>query len=234
VEALGYIGRICSHYDPYTLGPYIMQTLLLLVAPALFAASIYMILGRLMRVIGAEHHSLIPIKWLTKVFVTGDVLSFVLQGAGGGIMSSGTLDMMHLGEHVVIGGLWVQIAFFSMFVCVAVLLHVRILREPTIKAETLTRDGRHGWMTLLKILYAASALILVRSIFRVIEYIQGNAGYLLRNEVWLYLFDGVLMLTAIVLFNIVHPSGVVPGRGKETPAGTVGSIQDVELVEGRD
>ncbi len=38
VEGIGYIGRIMSHSNPKTLGPYIMQTLLLLVAPALFVS----------------------------------------------------------------------------------------------------------------------------------------------------------------------------------------------------
>ncbi|SPJ88924.1 related to protein RTA1 [Fusarium torulosum] len=62
--------------------PFIMQTLLLLLAPALFAASIYMILGRLIRALDAEHLSLIRTRWLTKLFVLGDILSFVVQGIG--------------------------------------------------------------------------------------------------------------------------------------------------------
>jgi hypothetical protein len=56
-----------------------MQSLLLLVAPALFAASIYIILGRIILLTDGEKHSLIRQKWLTKVFVAGDVLSFLMQ-----------------------------------------------------------------------------------------------------------------------------------------------------------
>lgn len=56
--------------------------MLILVAPPLFAASIYMTLGRLIREIGAETASLVHIKWLTKIFVAGDVISFVLQCGG--------------------------------------------------------------------------------------------------------------------------------------------------------
>jgi len=59
-----------------------MQTLLILLAPALFAASIYMVLGRLIRLLRAEQYSLVRINWLTKVFVLGDVLSFLAQSAG--------------------------------------------------------------------------------------------------------------------------------------------------------
>lgn len=71
-----------SHFNDEELGPFIMQSLLLLVAPALFAASIYMVLGRLMRYVNAEHYSLVRVKWVTKLFVCGDILSFSIQGAG--------------------------------------------------------------------------------------------------------------------------------------------------------
>jgi hypothetical protein len=84
VEVLGYIGRAQSAKQSpnWTLGPYIMQSLLLLLAPTLFAASIYMILGRIIRLTEGEEHSLIRAKWLTKVFVLGDVLSFLTQSGG--------------------------------------------------------------------------------------------------------------------------------------------------------
>ena len=58
-----------------------MQSLLLLLAPAFFAASIYMSLARISRSVGAEDRCLISPRWLTRVFVTGDVLSlFVVAG----------------------------------------------------------------------------------------------------------------------------------------------------------
>ena len=59
-----------------------MQAILILLAPPLYAATIYMTLGRLITLLDAERLSLVPIRWLTAVFVTGDVLSFLLQGAG--------------------------------------------------------------------------------------------------------------------------------------------------------
>lgn len=82
VEAAGYFARIFSHSDTTALGPYIVQTMLILVAPPLFAASIYMTLGRLIVRLRAEDASLIPVKYLTKIFVAGDVISFVLQCGG--------------------------------------------------------------------------------------------------------------------------------------------------------
>ena len=71
----------------FTKNPYIIQSILLLLAPALLAASIYMILGRLIRLLDGEKLSVIHPRWLTKVFVTGDVLSFLAQSAGGGMLA---------------------------------------------------------------------------------------------------------------------------------------------------
>ena len=53
-----------------------------MIAPALFAATIYMELGRIIALCDGEHHSLIKLRWLTKIFVAGDVLSFLMQAGG--------------------------------------------------------------------------------------------------------------------------------------------------------
>lgn len=84
VEVIGYVGRsIGAHeYPDCTLVPYILNILLPLVAPALFAASIYMVLGRIIRKTGGEELSLIRVTWLTKIFVLGDILSFLVQVIG--------------------------------------------------------------------------------------------------------------------------------------------------------
>ena len=37
---------------------------------------------------------------------------------------------------------------------------------------------------------------------------MGNDGYLMRNEVWLYVFDSVLMFLVVAIFNVIHPSEV--------------------------
>lgn len=130
-------------------------------------------------------------------------------------MAGGTLSAMENGEKIVIGGLFVQIIFFGFFVVVSLLFHNRIHHGPTRASQLLKSTAtstRTSWEGLLYALYASSAAILVRSIFRVVEYLQGNSGYLLRNEIWLYLFDAVLMLAVMVVFNWMHPSEVIPGK----------------------
>ncbi|KAL5323481.1 hypothetical protein ACEPPN_008018 [Leptodophora sp. 'Broadleaf-Isolate-01'] len=127
-----------------------------------------------------------------------------IGGFCGGILSSGSLSSVHLGEKIVIIGLFVQIIFFGCFAFVALSFNVRIHKVPTEKAHQY-----HGaWHKHINTLYAASFLIMVRSVFRVVEYIQGNDGYLLRHEYYLYIFDAVLMLAVMVIFNFIHPSEV--------------------------
>ncbi|KAK9320289.1 RTA1 like protein-domain-containing protein [Lipomyces orientalis] len=196
-EVIGYVGRILSSRESpnWTMGPYIIQTLFLLLAPALFAASIYMELGRIIFLVNGESRSLIKRKWLTKTFVTGDVLSFLMQAGGGGIMT----QSLHTGQYVVIGGLAVQLLFFGFFMATAVTFHTRIHQRPT-NTSISVPWSRHQYA-----LYLASILILVRSVFRVIEYVEGNDGFLLRHEYFLYIFDAALMWSTMALFLVVPP-----------------------------
>jgi hypothetical protein len=81
---MGYSARAvnANQFPNWSTGPYIVQSLTLLLAPTLFAASIYMILARIVLLTDGEEHSVIKVKWLTPTFVTGDVLSFLAQSGG--------------------------------------------------------------------------------------------------------------------------------------------------------
>ncbi|KAK7998959.1 hypothetical protein PG991_014634 [Apiospora marii] len=206
-QLVGYCGRIWSHFDPSAIGGFVMQAILILVAPALYAASVYMILGRLIRTLRADSLSLLPIAWATKVFVVSDVVSFTLQAGGGGIQAAGTLELYDIGGKLIIAGLLVQIAMFGFFMATAVLFHVRYLRCRRWHSVGNSEDcGRAGktvqWRRHLWVLYAVSGLILVRSIFRVVEYLQGNQGYLIAHEVFLYVFDAVLMALVMAILLV--------------------------------
>lgn len=84
VEVVGYVARaIASQQTPnWTLGSFAVNTIFVLIAPALFAASIYMLLGRIILLIEGERYSVVRRAWLTKIFVGGDMLSFVTQSLG--------------------------------------------------------------------------------------------------------------------------------------------------------
>jgi hypothetical protein len=112
--------------------------------------------------------------------------------------------IVKIGQKVVVGGLLLQILFFGCFVFVAVLFQLRIRKAPTPQSQSALIP----WRKHLGALYAASILILIRSVFRVAEFIQGNDGYIFAHELFLYVFDGVLMFSVMVIFNVIHPSEV--------------------------
>lgn len=63
-----------------------------------------MVLGRLIRLVDGEAHSPIRTKWLTPIFVTGDVISFLAQSGGGGMLAKAKKQSdVKLGEHVITG-----------------------------------------------------------------------------------------------------------------------------------
>lgn len=202
METIGYAGRIQSHFNKEALGGFITQSLFILVAPALFAASIYMILGRLIRAVHAEHLSILPVGRVTKIFVAGDVFSFLLQCGGGGIQAAGSLNLFKMGEKIILAGLFAQIVMFGFFVITAVVFHRRLSRE--LRTRGANRAAAVPWKRHLCVLYAVSILILVRSIFRVVEYIQGNDGYLISHEVFLYVFDAILMAAVMAVLFVFY------------------------------
>ncbi|KAH7112498.1 putative RTM1-like protein [Dendryphion nanum] len=205
-QCIGYIGRAKSAAESpdWKVPTYSLQTILLLVAPALYAASIYMMLGRIILLTDGETHSIIRKRWLTKIFVVGDVVSFLMQGAGGGIMASGTISALETGENIIIGGLVVQLLFFGCFMVTSAIFHMRMRKIPTTTILTQSMP----WERQLGALYGAGMLIFVRSLFRLIEYAQGNDGYLISHEVFLYVFDSTLMLATMVLLAWIHPSEI--------------------------
>lgn len=108
------------------------------------------------------------------------------------------------GQNVILGGLFVQIIFFCFFLGTAITFQRRIAKHPTTESFADVMP----WRKHMTALHTSSVLILVRSVIRVAEYIQGNDGFILSHEAFLYCFDGLLMLLVMVVFVIVHPSEI--------------------------
>ncbi|PYI00856.1 RTA1 like protein [Aspergillus sclerotiicarbonarius CBS 121057] len=218
-QIIGYAARAAAHFNDKSTTVYALQTLLILLAPTLYAASIYMVLGRIITFLHAQHLSVIPVKWMTKIFVSGDILSFLLQGAGGGIMSSGSSNSLKIGQWVIVTGLCVQLLFFGAFLIASLTFHFRIKQSPTVESKkTMHRHQRpwpQDWRGLLGACYLVSGLILVRSVYRLIEFAQGNDGYVISHEAFLYVFDAATMFLIMVVMNLFHPSVVLRSGGHQ-------------------
>lgn len=108
------------------------------------------------------------------------------------------------GKWIIVGGLFIQVIFFACFMLVTAMFFSRLRKTPTPRVKTSTIP----WRVHAVALFTISTLIFVRSVFRVIEYLQGTDRYLLRHEIWLYIFDATLMAAVLLLYNIVHPSQI--------------------------
>lgn len=113
-------------------------------------------------------------------------------------------DSIKMAQNIIIGGLILQLVFFGSFIVVAAIFHKRMNAVPTVKSE----QPEIRWRYYLTTLYVVSVLIMIRCIFRAIEYIQGHDGYLLQNEVFLYIFDALLMFLVMAYMNWQHPSEI--------------------------
>lgn len=231
VEIYGLVSRCTASQNTASILSYALANDGILLAPALFAASIYMTLGRLIRFLQAEHLSLINVRWLAKIFVVGDVLSFVVQGSSVGLSVTGHDTGAKL---IIIVGLLIQIFSFGFFGFTAVMFHRRILKS----ADFAPSDRAFEWKKILYMLYYTSVLIMIRSIFRLVEYIMGNNGYLLRHEWTMYVFDVVLMVGVMGIFYVRYPSSLKvnkeDGEGRGSMAeglGHSGEPQSTGFVE---
>ena len=203
---IGYTARYFSSKDPSALMPYILQSLFIILPPSLYAATIYMIYGRIAIFVNAPQASVIRPTRVTKIFVIGDIIAFLMQAGGGGMMAQeGNTD---LGQKIMLIGLFVQLIFFGLFLIISIIFWKRMRSSPA--RYTIPIYGKHSWTALLNLLFAAATIIILRCAFRIIEFAQGHSGYLASHEIFLYIFDAAPMLIVQCLFHIIHAGDVFP------------------------
>jgi hypothetical protein len=195
VEAGGYYCRAWSAEDVHKILPFVLQGLLVLAAPPLLAATIYMTFGRIVRNLKGEAYSLISPRWLTFFFVMGDLACLVSQLVGSVIRSSDDPATALEGSHIVLGGLILQVSIFCIFSILTSTFHIRFGRI----------DGTElAWRKHMVVLYTLSAVFVVRNLVRILEFTQGSNGYITSHESMLYIFDSAFMLFVVVLLLLVH------------------------------
>ncbi|EEU39233.1 uncharacterized protein NECHADRAFT_42828 [Fusarium vanettenii 77-13-4] len=221
-EVIGYVLRALAYDKTGELIPYVLQSSFLLLGPVLFAASLYMTLGRVIRAVDGEALSLVPLRWLTRIFVAGDVISFIVQASGAAIKSQVKDNNPAVGTNIVVGGLVFQVIIFGIFMVVAAVFNRRFRKS---NGSSRTQDV--PWQAALNMLYATSAMIMARNIFRVVEYAMGNDGYLLSVEWSVNVFDAGLMSLTMACFFWWYPSQLIPAMGVKSEETT---SADIELL----
>lgn len=163
-----------------------------------------MFLGRLIRVSGQPKLSLIRINWITKIFVVGDILCFLVQAFGGVSLAhlansndSDASKKINQSKDVILAGLALQVIFFLIFSACALVFHVRVAK-PGVRESV--DPSLHLNMMLISI-YVTAFLITGRNVYRLVEYKSGTGGYLQEHEWPTYGLDvGFMTLFMIITF----------------------------------
>ena len=203
---MGYGMRYLSAKSPNSIPLYAGQNLLLILPPSLYAATIYMIYGRIVLFVKSPEASVINPTRVTKIFVLGDIVSFFMQAGGGSMMAQ--KGAAKLGQKVILGGLFAQLLFFGFFLIIAVIFKTRMAKSARICA--VPGSGKRTWSGLLKLLLVAAVLIIIRCLYRVAEFAMGMDGYLMEHEIFMYVADMAPMLFVQVLFHFIHAGDVFP------------------------
>ena len=111
--------------------------------------------------------------------------------------ASDDLQTNQRGSHIVLAGLIIQVGIFCFFIILTGNFHARYSRQ--------VGENELSWRIQIWALYALSVVFLVRNLVRIVEFLQGNDGFIINHEFMLYVFDGSFMLFVVFLFTITHP-----------------------------
>ncbi|KFY24032.1 hypothetical protein V493_05479 [Pseudogymnoascus sp. VKM F-4281 (FW-2241)] len=215
LELAGYVGRVLANGNPFLKDYYLLQIVVLTCAPVLFCAAIYICLGRIVIICGPEMSRLRP-TWYTPIFLTCDVISLALQGAGGAITSTADdADGRQQGINIMLGGLSFQVATVALFAFLFLefLWRTDASHKSNMDIQNASLAQSKKWIAFLWSLGLATMLILIRSIYRVAEMAGGYDGKLMKDENTFLVFEGILIVVAVLLLLVFHPGAVMDGFG---------------------
>jgi RTA1 like protein len=180
-------------------------------APAFFAAGIYIILGRLIRTFGSHVSPITPNTYLY-IFCGVDLISLVVQAVGGGAAATAfekiPPENSGTGTHIMVAGILFQLASIIVFSLLFTYVITKALRS---RGEILKQKK-------IQYVIAATAfsvvVLVIRSIYRTIELLQGWNGYLINTERYFIALDGTMMILFVGAFNFVQPRWSEGWEGK--------------------
>ncbi|WVQ85253.1 hypothetical protein IAT38_007418 [Cryptococcus sp. DSM 104549] len=234
-EGIGLVLRVAFRNNPHSSGLYIVCYLFVVLSPCAFLAGDYILLGRLVEFLDAHQH-LRPLRaqYVSWMFIISDVITFLIQAAGGGLSISKNVTTAQAGGNIFLAGIALQFASFFFFTCAWAIFGIRAYRE------NKELWARQGWKPLYWALGFTCICFLIRSIFRTAELSQGYIGYLATHERFYLGLDTLPLLLGIAVFMYFWPGNYLQfadrpkkakkgrkwGRGKKN-----GDVEDVEAGE---
>ena len=238
-EVIGYIGRVIAHGNPFGDTGFLTQIVCLSIAPAFYAAAIYLCLSRIVIAIDPSLSRFKPVRY-TQIFVPCDFLSLVLQGAGGGLSSVASQNDQDtkVGTNILIAGLVWQVFTLTLFIILASEYAVRVLRNGRHTRRTShTNDQLQGHEMIsgtgrfhffIFCLALALLTIYIRCVYRIAELSQGWDGPLIKNQATFIGLEGVMILVASFALNLGHPMIAYLRKGQQVDGEKIRSSRESE------
>jgi hypothetical protein len=127
-------------------------------------------------------------------------------------------------------GVAIQLACFGLFSIIAVRFNFTSKRFAIAFEQRLTNinekyctiDGtdhklKKNWQAILRVTNIASLCILIRSVYRMVDFSLGRTGYTQSHEWCVYIFDSLVIFPVVVLYVHWHPSKYLPYLGFRLP-----------------
>ncbi|KAF2104502.1 parasitic phase-specific protein PSP-1 [Rhizodiscina lignyota] len=252
LEVIGYVGRIMSYFNPFLENGFLMQIVCLTIAPAFLAAGLYLCLSRIVITFGPSNSRLKPL-WYPRIFIPCDVVSLLLQAAGGGWASAATHSGKDpsKGNNIMIAGLAFQVGTLFVFICLSADFALKTLR----RVKELGKEGaldptharlRESWAFkgFLIALAFCTLCIFTRSVYRVAELSEGWNGHLIETQKYFIGLEGAIVGAGVLSLNIFHPGlcfregyterrGFGFGKSKNTTEPITEAEKAEAAVEGR-
>ncbi|KAF7299048.1 hypothetical protein MIND_00853100 [Mycena indigotica] len=214
--ALGFVLRIIFANEPSSMGRYIAMDLFILLSPCLFLATDYMILSHLVRIFDeeiAEKCMLIRPTLIVRLFVWSDVSTFLLQSTGGGLTAMKDVNLANIGNKIAEVGIILQAVSFLLFTIVFVVFGIRIQKHfpevwrPRVQEpfRLFSREPIEDWRILFYVTSLTCIGILIRSVFRIVEFVGGYNGMVFTHEGYFYVLDALPLWIAMTLYCFVWP-----------------------------
>lgn len=145
-----------------------------------------------------------------------DFIALILQAAGGAISASAddksTSDM---GRNIMIAGLAWQVVSLGIFMLIWADYIWRVSRVGEERKNQELRHLRTGTKRFIWFqyaLWAATILIFIRSIYRVVELQGGFNGTVANNEAGFMVFEGPMIILATAALTVLHPGFAFAGH----------------------
>ncbi|KAJ5727254.1 hypothetical protein N7493_005074 [Penicillium malachiteum] len=194
---------------PGNMNLYIAQSVFIYLAPPVYSAAAYNLVGRLMNYV-PMHAVLNPNRVLIFfVYVGAAVESITVAGAAKLAAAGSDLSQYKSGGILIAAGLVLQSVVECLVVTIVVTFHRRV---------SCAGPTPRNVKTVCYTLYGTSTFVLLRCIFRAVDAFETigkvgcreNCGPILSNEWYLYAFELGPMLIFTYWLNLLHPGRLLP------------------------